>query len=242
MLVKIRKTMLNLIILTAFISCKNIAFEPSIIFNENDGKTEVRITLPEGGSKIIKVIDGPLFESGEGDLGIGILDSYSLENNLNDKTFKNISKYFAKIAETNNIFFIYKNDKNMNAVYWESTWVAGVSDSGIIFQGDIENLKRDEIQNIVASNSAEDKVLIFSGKSYDITGRLENRKYVLITNGNILTIYSCMDDKLLFTEKGKLVNGKIYIEDNNSELTYTITNSNLCIGEEGEEMCFSKIK
>lgn len=233
-----KKILIHLMLLTVLLGCKKIVFEPSIIFNENNGKTEISITLPEGGSKILKIIDGPLLDSGDGDLGLGILDNNSLENNLNDKTFKNVSKYFAKIAGTNNVFFIYKNYNNKYVVYWESRWEAGLSDSGIIFNGDIKDLKNNEPSNI-----AEYKTIIFGGKSDMRTGvYLENHKYILKTSGNEITIYSYVDEKLLFTEKGKLVNGTIYLNGNNTEeVTYSITNNEFCISGEGQEYCFPKI-
>lgn len=227
-------------VITSCNSNKN-NYSPSISYNELETSNEVRLELPNGESKIIYKIDEPIFESGK-------KCSYTQKQPLsglnflnNDKTFLLVNTSYAKLSGGKyDVFYIYiKNDTVI--VFREQIWVSGVSDSGVIFNGNIQQAKGDNLlRKDAESRENNNKVITEFVDDYD-----PYSKIVLTEKGKDITLNQYDDEALIVTLEGRLFNNKIYI---NSELSdgidYYFNGNKLCYYTEGnpDEVCFSKIK
>jgi hypothetical protein len=217
-----------------FFSCgdsKTKEFEPSIIFNKiKTNLTEARITLPKGGSKILNIIEEPIFESGKENKKE---DAATFTDNQNCKL---INSFFSRVSGKTYHFYIYLKtiDKIKKIiVFKEERNVSGFGESNVIYDGDIHN----EI-NEVSPNYNELETLIFEGLCYSSNYELLNSKYELKIKGEVLTLYMYQNDNLIETLNGIYFEKNIYIDTD--EPFYTIENNQLCVSGEGFSECYAK--
>jgi hypothetical protein len=227
-------SVLKIMMIFLFFSCsdsKTKEFEPSIIFNKiKTNLTEVRITLPKGGSKILKIIKEPIFESGKENKKEG---AATFADNQNCKL---INSFFSRVSGKTYHFYIYsKTIEKIKKiiVYNEEKNVSGFGESNIIYEGNVN----DEI-NEVSPNYSELETLIFEGTCYSSNYELVNCKYELLIKGEALILNMYQNDNLIKTLNGIYFEKNIYIDTD--EPFYTIENNQLCVSGEGFSECYAK--
>jgi hypothetical protein len=223
-----KKSIIKILVILIVVSCSNKhEFETELVFKKiKTNLTEVRITLPDGGSKIVKVINEPIFESGES------IDNEEAMTFTNKKDYRLIKSYFSRVSGKIIHFFIYSKSQEY-IVFYEETNVAGFGESNVIYDGNIHN----EI-NEVSPNYSELETLIFEGTCYSSSYELVNCKYELLIKGEVLILNMYQNDNLIKTLNGIYFEKNIYIDAD--EPFYTIENNQLCVSGEGFAECYAK--
>ncbi len=232
----IKLTSISLIFV--FIGCnsKNNKYIPSISYNEIETTNEVRLELPNGESKIIYKIDEPIFESGR-------KCSYTSKQPLSgvsflngDSSFRLVNTSFAKLSVgIYNLFYIYKKNDEI-IVFRESIskWVSDVVDFEIVFKGNLQKIKGDEIIKVKNNSPNLSKEIITEFISdYDPNINVE-----LIIKAKEFTLNVFQNDSLTESRKGIYFNNNLYTNSENT-FDYYFNGDNLCYGE---DTCFSKTK
>lgn len=207
----------------------NENFIPEIQYNQIGDKTNVFLTLPDNLNKVIYEIDEPVFNS-------GVKCDYTHESPLsgnksfeNQQNFKIVNTSFVKLSDRTNVFYIYKN-KNRVIVFREEFMVSGISDSEVIFNEDITKLIG---ENQVDNSDNDEKILIFEAED-SFRGYTAKYKYEIKIKDKMLLLNEYENNSLINSQKGKFINGKIYIEDD-SGVSYQIEDDYFCIYVEGGE-------
>lgn len=230
-----------------FIGCnsKNNKYIPSISYNEIETTNEVRLELPNGESKIIYKIDEPIFESGKKcpqKLSQTLAQPMSgLDFLNNDSAYKLVNTSYVKLSGGKfDLFYIYQK-KDLVIVYREQIWVSGVNDYDVIFKGNIQLTKGDELKKINNELSKKNTEVIT-----EYTSDYEpNNTIKFIVNGKNITLNEYQNESLTSSLKGKVFNDKSYINsDFNAGIIYYFEGDKLCYGYEGvpDDNCFSKTK
>jgi hypothetical protein len=217
-----KKSIVKIVVLLIVVACSNKhEFEPELIFKKvKTNLTEVRITLPDGGSKIVKVINEPIFESGEKS------DNEEAITFTNKEDCRLIKSYFSRVSGKIIHFFIYSKSQEY-IVFYEETNVAGFGESNIIYENDIENERNEN-----SPNYSNNETLVFEGNCYSSNYSLVKCKYELKIEGEVLVIDIYQDDQLIGTLDGIYFENNIYVDT--QEPTYRLENNKLCVQGEGD--------
>jgi hypothetical protein len=156
-----------------------------------------------------------------------------------DSTFSLVNTWYAKHDGEYNMFYIYKKNQNV-IVFRELLSVDGVADYEVVYKGNIFELKEDPKIESTKQTSlvSENKEIVF------ISNYNSNNKIELMINGEDVVLMEYENSMRVRSSKGKLVNGKLYIDSDLSDgISYHLEGNNLCIKEEGnyDENCYTKI-
>lgn len=222
-------------------ACKNRNYQLNIFYNEIESASEVRLTLPDGDSKVIYKINEPIFESGKKCAHTLAQPMSGLDFLNNDSTYKLVNTSYAKLSGGKfDLFYIYRK-KDSVIVYREQIWVSGISDYGVVFKDNIQQTKGDKLNEINnASTEKNTEVITEYTSDYD-----PNNKMKLIVIGRNVTLNEYQNESLTSSLKGKMFKDELYINsDFNSGIIYYFEGDKLCYHYEGspDDNCFSKTK
>ena len=235
---RILNLVLVLIIATA---CSTKPFIPSIEYVKNNEITEVRITLPNGESKIIYKINKPVFETGiktdlttEGEQLFG-------DSEIPKDSCELVNTSFAFESGTKHLFYIYKHKTNEKTyVYRLQIGEAGIEDSVIVFEGLLSEEKGDSIESSTELSDLSEKkeyTLVYERKE-DMGTRILHSKLEIIIKGTTATFKSSRNDGLTSSQNAVIRGNEIYVEGDESP--WEFINGSLCqIGEgDPEPYCY----
>lgn len=210
-------------------------FVSSISYVENNGSYEVRLNLPNGGSKIIHKFDEHIFESGKKCSyttdtpfgGLNFLDG--------DTSFHLVNTSYAKTSRGRyNMIYIYQKNQNV-LVYMEMLEIQGLVDSKILFKGNIFQTKSDLLSETEETYKTENEKKTMKFK-FDEN---PNETIELVIDGKDVSMEFYQNDELVRMIKGTYSNNKFLMDDN--EVEYVLNENNLCYHLEGNDYCYSKI-
>jgi hypothetical protein len=215
---------------------KEEEFIPSITYFEQGESNQVRMSLPNGGSKIIHNFDSPIFESGKKCSftydtpmgGIPFLQGDSLYQLVNTSYAKTSGGRF-------NIIYIYQK-KESYIVYMETIEIEGLVDSKTLYKGNIYQAKEDELTEVVKDVSFENQKVVQSMEF--ISNNNSNEKIEMVINGKDVSMEIYRNGEISQVIKGKYSNNKLKLDD---YLSWELNGTNLCYHEEGADYCYSKI-
>jgi hypothetical protein len=238
---KVMKNIVYIFIIITLSCCSsaNKKQQINIIYNEIDAINEVRIELPNGGSKIIYKIDEPIFESGR-KCPQSFSQPIGLEYINKAPNYKLVNTSFAKLSGgIFDVFYIYQK-KDSVMVYGEQISIVGLNDLGLVFKGNLQKMKGDKLIHKNESKQQTDEIIKEYRSDFDPKNTIK-----LIEKGNNVILNEYQNEYLLSSLKGKLFNGKLFINsDYNAAIIYYFDNSKLCYHYEGspDENRFSKTK
>ena len=245
-IITISKVLFLFIILNC-ISCTNTkSYEPSIIYNQTDTNCEVRLTLPNGESKVILKVDEKITKTGVKNSFIS--EKPSTDGNESflkgDTSYHIINTSYAIInTDSGYLFYIYTNKKKV-IVYREKYGISGYEDMGIIFESEIDKIVGDKIQskqptkfnNQNITQNEKIGILYFERRF----GTNDNQKsvYKLSFKGDNVEISYQYADYEPIIEHGIYKDGNLIV--NGCLDCYTLNNEQLCIPnpETGELDCY----
>lgn len=228
------KRLLIFTLLVSLIRCNsNINnYKPSIIYNENNDSTEVRLTLPNGGSKIIYRIEKTILKSGEKCSYVSDMPMSGLAFLEDDTTYRLVNTSYANTGEEEyHTFYIYQKDKEI-IVFRELIGVSGVGDYEVVFKGNITNSSEDELKvgnQLISSkeSNSENKSMIFTPRDINseftkiVVEKLENNKVNFVQyfkNGDEISHSGKMKDGIINLGPGP--EQEYYISINGNELKF----------------------
>jgi hypothetical protein len=224
---------LLLLVLFSLYRCTNKEiYEPKILCQKTDSNNEVRLTLPNGGSKVILEINEPILKSGEkSEFTDDMLVFFD-----RDSSFKLVhSSYIVIGRNTFYHFFVFKKG-NQLIVFKTENDEAGVGKNEVLYEGDIYTTKEDEIKKV--ENSAinekqdENKVITYSN-DYDAENIIR-----LEINGDKVELTEYKNGNTINTLNGKYFNNKVYIES--EYVSYEFTDNTIRVSDEGYEAKYTK--
>jgi hypothetical protein len=225
-----------------FVSCQSdnksnseLNFNPNITYESINDIVNVRMSLPNGGSKIIYTLNEPILESGKKLDFMGVTP-ISGTNFLNgDSTFQLVNTSFAKTSGGRyNISYVYKKNQSV-LVYMEMTEVQGIVDFKTIYKGNIYEESNDSLVDPAISSSQTVSKKIIKFVSNDNTNEDELN---LVFNGEDVIMEFFNRGEMTRILKGNYVNGKLFMDDDSH---YELKNSSICYSIEGAEYCYVKV-
>jgi hypothetical protein len=224
-----------------FISCETknndqekTNFTPSISYVVNGELTEVRLNLPNGGSKIIFQFNEPILESGKKHPYQKDVESQTRLQYKIDSTYKLKNTSFCKTSggRYNLIYLFQKKEKVI--ISMEVLEIQGFVDSKLLFNANILNVNNDPLTEAKSSNTEEtiQKLMIF------VSDDNSNEHINLILDGKDVSMEIYRDNEINRIIKGTYINQKLLMDD--EEVSYVLTDKNLCYHLEGYDYCYTK--
>ena len=209
----------------------NDFYQPEISYFETENGNEVRISLPNGGSKIIYMLKDPIFKSGT---KCSYTDDgpYDFENKP-DSTYKLVNTSYSKTSGGRfNMIYVYQKQENI-IVLLDQLEIQGIVGSEIIFDGNIYQAKEDKIIKEDSSNYENEvkKKMVFLSND-DISESIE-----LIIDGKDVVMEFYQGNELVRMHKGKYIKNELLMDD---DTIYELNGDNLCYTIEGTDYCYSK--
>ena len=207
------------VISISLIGCnsKKSNYKPEIICNEGETVNEVRLTLPNGGSKIIYQTERPILESGE-KCSLTTDTPMSGLNFLNgDTAFSLVNTWYAKHDGDYNMFYIYQKNQNV-IVFRELLSEAGVADFEVVYNGNI-------FQEKIESNK-ESKSMIFIPMDKNSE---YNKVIIEQSTNNKVNLIQYFKNRDEFSVTGIIKNGIIDLDEPENEDIIEITDNKLII-------------
>ena len=209
-------------------------FTPWISYIENGESTEVRLNLPNGGSKVIYNFDEPILKSGK---RCSYTTDIPFEGTpfLNgDTTYQLVNTSYSKTSGGRyNMIFIYQKLKDV-FVFMEMLEIEGLVDSKLLFKGNIFQTKSDALTEAKESISTENIKKSMNFVSDDNS----NESIKLVIDGRDVSMEFYQNEKLHRMIKGTYNNNNLLMDD--EEVEYVLSESNLCYHLEGIDYCYSK--
>jgi hypothetical protein len=219
------------------VSCNlNLFYEPSIKDNLTDENIEIRLTLPNGESKVIDEFDELICEKGVKCKHTNI-EKNKAYLNPNQKSYKIFKTFYYKLMDDNYyIFYLYKKEQNvlvLKEVVSESN--AATDWIETIFQNNVNNIKSDRVNKI---NNYLRKKIIYEND--------DDSKYKIEFDiqGNDITIKYLDNNIVTSKEQAIIFKNAIYNKYDNgcfSKSNYELNTDNICYGIDGGDVCHSKV-
>lgn len=210
------------------------SFSPWISYIQNSDFTEVRLNLPNGGSKIIYELKEPILISGKNCTYTKDVETQARLDFKIDSTYKLVNTSYSKISggRYNLIYLFQKKEKVI--VSMEVVEIEGFVDSKQLFNANIFNAKNDPLTEATTSYMAEPVKRIMNFVSDDNT----NEYIKLLLNGKDVSMQFYKDNEIMRIIKGSYIEQKLLMDDD--EVNYILTENSLCYHLEGYDYCYTK--
>jgi hypothetical protein len=210
------------------------SFTPSISYIENGDFTEVRLNLPNGGSKVIYQFDEPILVSGKKHAYQKDVESQTRLNYKIDSTYKLVNTSYCKTSGGRyNLLYLFQKKKEV-IVSMEVIEIQGFVDAKLLFKANIFNAKNDPLTEAKTSNMVEPVKRLMNFVSDDNT----NEYIKLVLDGKDVLMEFYRDNEIIRIIKGSYIDQKLLMDD--EEVNYILTENSLCYHLEGYDYCYTK--
>lgn len=209
-------------------------FTTSISYIENGDFTEVRLNLPNGGSKVIYEFKEPILKSGKNCTYTTDVETQArLDFNI-DSTYKLVNTSYSKTSGGRyNLLYLFQKKKEV-IVSMEVIEIQGFVDAKLLFKANIFNVKNDPLTEAKTSNMVEPVKRLMNFVSDDNT----NEYIKLVLDGKDVSMEFYRDNEIIRIIKGSYIDQKLLMDD--EEVSYILTENSLCYHLEGYDYCYSK--
>ncbi len=207
---------------------------PTISYFENGESNEVRLNLPNGGSKVIHVFDEPILQSGKQCLHTNDAE-FEAKSHLNgDTSYHLVNTSYSKTSGGRfNIIFVFQKVEEV-IVCMEMIEIQGFVDSKLLFKGNLFQTNLDALPEAKEKNNT---LKIKKFIKY-ISDNNSNETIKLIIDDEDVSMEFYLNDELIRMIKGTYRNSRLLMDD--EEVNYVLSENNLCYHLEGNDYCYTK--
>ncbi len=209
-------------------------FTTSISYIENGDFTEVRLNLPNGGSKVIYEFKEPILNSGKNCTYTTDVETQArLDFNI-DSTYKLVNTSYSKTSGGRyNLLYLFQKKKEV-IVSMEVIEIQGFVDAKLLFKANIFNVKNDPLTEAKTSNMVEPVKRLMNFVSDDNT----NEYIKLVLDGKDVSMEFYRNNEIIRIIKGSYIDQKLLMDD--EEVSYILSENSLCYHLEGYDYCYTK--